>query len=184
MQHTEKITNSVFKVKADSNLYFLNLGKKIVIDTGSDPDKDVVRKELAKLVDLKDVEIVIFTHLHYDHIGNYDLFENAKFLASAKEIEDFRKEPFDATLNREKLDIKLEPIGKIDGFKVINTPSHTRGSICLFYLKEKILFSGDTLFYNGVGRTDLPTSAPELMKESLDKLKKLGYKILCPGHDY
>jgi len=53
------------------------------------------------------------------------------------------------------------------------------------YLYEDVLFSGDTIFdkeHNYVGRTDLPESNPEAMQESLEKLKKLNYKILCPGH--
>lgn len=184
MSYTEKITYKIFKIKADSNLYFLNLNTKLVIDTGSDSYKGIVKTELSKLIDIDKIKIVIFTHLHYDHIGNIDLFGNAKFFASAKEIEDFEKSSYNATLGKSKLNIKLNPIKSLEGFKIINTPGHTRGSICLFYLKEKILFSGDTLFYHGIGRTDLPSSAPELMQESLNKLKKLNYKILCPGHDY
>jgi glyoxylase-like metal-dependent hydrolase (beta-lactamase superfamily II) len=68
---------------------------------------------------------------------------------------------------------------------VIPTPGHTRGSICLWYAPEKILFSGDTLFYNKhIGRQDLPTSEPGQMQKSLMKLVHYNYKILCPGHDY
>ena len=54
----------------------------------------------------------------------------------------------------------------------------------LCYKKEKILFSGDCLFENGIGRYDLPNSVPEEMEKSLDKLKKINYKTLAPGHDY
>ena len=45
-----------------------------------------------------------------------------------------------------------------------------------------VLFSGDTLFHNGIGRTDLPKSVPEKMNESLKKLRNLKFEILCPGH--
>jgi len=49
--------------------------------------------------------------------------------------------------------------------------------------KEKILFSGDTIFHRGtIGRTDLPTSLPKEMDKSLKKLAKYKYDILCPGH--
>ena len=182
---TEKIVEGIFKIKADSNLYFLDLKEKMVIDTGSDANKDIVKRELlGKLVELNDVKKVVFTHLHYDHIGNYKLFPNAQFFASSSEIEDFKKDPVGATVSEEKVEIDLKPLGKMSGFEVIETPGHTRGSICLFFLKEKVLFSGDTLFYKGYGRIDLPTSVPEEMERSLEKLKKLGYKVLCPGHEY
>jgi glyoxylase-like metal-dependent hydrolase (beta-lactamase superfamily II) len=184
MGYTEKIVDKVYKIKADSNLYFLDFDEKMVIDTGSDSNKDIVKRELGKLVELKEIKKIIFTHLHYDHIGNYDLFPNAKFFASLSEIEDFKKDPVGTTVSEEKVDVDLKLLGKMMEFEIVDTPGHTRGSICLFFLKEKILFSGDTLFYKGFGRIDLPTSVPEEMKGSLDKLKKLEYKVLCPGHEY
>jgi hydroxyacylglutathione hydrolase len=85
----------------------------------------------------------------------------------------------------QKFTIHLNPIKDMHGLKIIETPGHTRGSICIWYEKEKILFSGDTLFHNNlVGRTDLPTSSPADLKKSLDKLQSYKYAILCPGHDY
>ena len=83
-----------------------------------------------------------------------------------------------------KFKVKLSPLKDLLGLKIIKTPGHTKGSICLYYQKEKILFSGDTLFYNGFGRIDFPFSDPGKMEESLEKLKKIKYKILAPGHDY
>ena len=69
----------------------------------------------------------------------------------------------------------------IKEIKVITTPGHTKDSVCFFY--EDILFSGDTIFGQGyLGRTDFPESEPEKMQKSLEKLKKINYKILCPGH--
>jgi glyoxylase-like metal-dependent hydrolase (beta-lactamase superfamily II) len=115
------------------------------------------------------------------------LFPNAEFYASAEEIEYFKKHKAKALLHpllSLKFNIKLKPLHDMNGLKVIPTPGHTQGSISLLYEKESILFSGDTLFENGIGRYDLPNSAPGKMQESLDKLKKIKYKILCPGHDY
>ena len=119
--YTEKVANNIFKIKADSNVYFLDFKEKIIVDTGSDSYKGIVRKGLSRLVDLDKIKKVIFTHLHYDHTGNPDLFRNAKFFASSGEIEDFRKDPKGASVDYgNKLSVELSPLGKLEGFKIIN----------------------------------------------------------------
>lgn len=66
-------------------------------------------------------------------------------------------------------------------FKVIHTPGHTMGSICLF--GDRVLFSGDTLFKDGVGRTDIPGSSYESLQGSLKKLALLPEVVkVYPGH--
>lgn len=183
----EKISKDIWKVPAEGNVYFLDFDEKIIIDTSERINRHIIEQFLGKVVDFKKVDKVIFTHLHHDHSGNFDLFPNAKFFASKEEIEDFKKDPEGTTLDpfiAEKLDIELNPIKDFNGLKIIKTPGHTRGSICLWYEKENILFSGDTLFENGYGRIDLPTSVPGKMQESLNKLTTYKYKVLCPGHDY
>ncbi len=187
----EKIAEKVYKIAADSNVYFLDFTKKIIIDTGRPRNKDLVLKELSKKIDPANIDLVLFTHFHYDHIGNFHLFPHATFYASQAEIAARQKDPFGAILNLEVVDqftIAVLPIESLDlsvfGLSVIATPGHTIGSICLYYEKEKILFSGDTLFHNAHGRVDLPTSVPKEMMRSLLKLKKVDYKILCSGHEY
>ena len=70
-------------------------------------------------------------------------------------------------------------------WKVIFTPGHTMGSVCLYNEKDKILISGDTLFYGSWGRTDLGGSEEMIMK-SLKKIqaKVDGKALVYPGHDY
>ena len=70
----KEIAPKVWKLNVDSNVYFLDLKEKVIIDTGPRNYKGVVGGELSNVVDLDKVDRVIFTHLHYDHIGNYDLF--------------------------------------------------------------------------------------------------------------
>lgn len=70
-------------------------------------------------------------------------------------------------------------------WKILHTPGHTMGSVCLYNAKEKILISGDTVFYQSWGRTDLGGSE-ELILKSLARLKKLvePETTVYPGHDY
>jgi len=177
-----KIAKDVYKINADSNVYLLK--QKILIDTGDRSRREELKLMLSKIIDPEKIEFVIFTHLHYDHVGNFDLFTNAKFLASAQEIQDFKKDPIGTVLNDQMAEmlkgIKLHSVDDFDGLHIINASGHTRGSICILY--ENILFSGDTIFNQGYGRTDLPTSAPEQMQATIAKIKN--YQILCPGHDY
>ena len=108
-------------------------------------------------VDVKDVDVVLITHHHWDHDGNLDLFSDAR-------IFDF------------------ENIGEfsLSGFEVFKVPGHTKDSLAFLY--SGVLFSGDTLFFNGVGRVDFEESVPEKMEESLELLRGLDYDVLCPGH--
>ncbi|MBU2562104.1 MAG: MBL fold metallo-hydrolase, partial [Nanoarchaeota archaeon] len=139
----------------------------LIIDTGSEWNREELLSELKNLeTNPEKINKVILTHNHFDHTGNINLFKKAKVYGSK---EDFK--------SKKILDIEL--LNKED-FKIIKTPGHTKGGICI--LHKNVLFSGDTLFHRGVGRTDLPNSSPDEMADSLKKLEKIGYKILCPGH--
>jgi len=190
----EKIAKNIYKINADSNIYFLDLDEKIIIDVGPRAYHDNIKEELSNITKLAEIKKVILTHIHYDHAGNIDLFPNAQIFSSKKEIEDFKKNPLVAFNLNPKIILylrnKIKDIAEIKDFlkqnnlEIIEVPGHTAGSIALFYKKEKILFSGDCLFKNGIGRYDLPNSKPDEMESSLKKLKKIKYKILAPGHDY
>ena len=68
-------------------------------------------------------------------------------------------------------------------WKVIETPGHSMGSVCYYCESEKVLFSGDTLFYGSCGRVDFVDSDPKGMLASLRKLAKLPADVkVFPGH--
>ena len=69
-------------------------------------------------------------------------------------------------------------------FKVIATPGHTKGSCCFYFEDEKMLISGDTLFEESVGRTDLPTGSMSVLNKSIkEKLAPLPDDVtVYPGH--
>ncbi len=68
-------------------------------------------------------------------------------------------------------------------FRVLRTPGHTPGSLCYYLEDEKALFTGDTLFHKGVGRTDFAYADKEQLKKSLKKLFRLPLDtVVYPGH--
>lgn len=185
----QNIDKGIWKISAGSNIYLLRLDKPIVIDAGErSRRKDA--EFIEHIIDPRLVKKVIFTHLHYDHIGNFDLFPNAEFFASEEAIESFRNSPEETVLDKDMAEkfssAELKPASELKNsqLEIIKTPGHTKGSICIYMKERKILFSGDTIFPGKqTGRTDLPTSAPEEMPKSLMKLVNYPFKLLLPGHD-
>ncbi len=151
----------------------------------------------------KDIKAIFITHGHYDHIyalkDVLDIYKHAKVYILRDEIEFLTDPSLNLTdVNWGEYDIvplsfmpkkvKLLDDGDIinvAGFdiKVIATPFHTKGSCCYYIENEKILFTGDTLFFTTIGRTDLPTGSQRTVESSLKKLKDLpdGVKVY-PGH--
>ena len=125
------------------------------------------------------LKFVLNTHHHFDHVGgNAELKQeyNCKIVGSKL---DEKRIP--------EIDISLRE-GELWNFKenqaqVIEIPGHTTGHIAFYFMDEKIVFTGDTLFALGCGR--LFEGTPEMMWNSLKKLKNLpdDTKIYC-GHEY
>jgi len=189
----QRIAGDVYKIVADGNVYVYLKPEIIVIDTSDSRNREVVKREVEGLVPLDEVKKILLTHLHFDHCGNLDLFPGAKIYASKENLDNFRKNSDDFFLEsvssktKEMLESASELDNSISGLKVLKVPGHTSGCVAFLDEEKKLLFSGDTLFFNGVGRTDFDNSMPEEMEESIRRLVKLvrdeGYK-LCPGHDY
>lgn len=164
----------------------------VVVDPGDNG------REIASFIKKQGmmVEAILLTHAHFDHIlGVTDLKTNAGGRICVLDAEKDLLE--DANLNvssmaGEAVALQADLLLK-DGqtyemagltFAVIHTPGHTKGSCC-FYLKEEgVLFSGDTLFFESIGRTDLPTGNGNAIRESLNrKLLTLPEEVkVFPGH--
>ena len=159
-----------------------------VIDPGD--DFQVIKQSLSALsytTPSCNLTHIILTHAHFDHVGAvqdlHEAYPNAKFAVG-------ENEPLDSVytfwgrkdLQIPKPNILLSHDDIIGSFRVIYTPGHTKGSICLYSQKDNILLSGDTLFKGSYGRTDLGGSMQD-MRDSLEKLSKLppSTKVL-PGH--
>lgn len=143
------------------------------------------------------IEAVVLTHGHYDHIRDLQLLTENKDLKIYihSEESDFLYNPNlnlssmfkdDIILNKEIKVIKVEDSEIIEfnkeNLKVVHLPGHTKGSIGLIYNQH--FFSGDTLFYDSIGRTDLPTGNSGKIFTSLKKIKTTLSKntVVYPGH--
>lgn len=165
--------------------------KAILIDAGGSFGKTM------KLIKDNNAELkyILHTHGHFDHIGGTADIQKA---TNAKVLIHKEDEHFVKTLKQQLLMFGMpnaEP-PKIDGFledgqeietgtiklKVIHLPGHSPGGIGFF--ADKVLFAGDTLFADSVGRTDLPGGSYEILGESIkNKIFTLDEDItIYPGH--
>ena len=147
----------------------------LIIDPGGEAEK--ILKEIKKTK--KKLKYIINTHGHPDHTFANEKIKDktgAKVLIHEAE-KSFVK--FDANdFLKEGNEIKAGNIV----LRVLHTPGHTKGSICL--LGDNFVFTGDTLFKDGYGRTDLPGGSQKDIEESLDKLSKIlkPGTMVYPGH--
>lgn len=162
-----------------------------VIDAGNKESlvKGVIEEEGLCL------KYIILTHAHFDHI--HFLPEYKKAFPQARVVinkldDDMLENPrlnasllFGSAHTYDKADITVEdadklPLGTTE-LIFIATPGHTPGGMCV--LVEDSLFSGDTLFYSGFGRTDLGAGDVGLMADSIEKLYSMNDDIqVYPGH--
>lgn len=170
-----------------SNCYVLYKNyNAMIIDPGY-PSKElenfIVEKGLI-------VEAIYITHGHIDHVGGVNSlkkkYPKITVYAPQKDLYWYMRDP----KNNIYEDIIIDKY-VVEGdyiyfgdtiFKVIETPGHSYGSTCLYF--ENYLFSGDTLFYHSVGRTDLYLSSSKALSESIiNKIYTLPDEtIVFPGH--
>ena len=193
----EKINNvyCIEGVMADSNSYLIDNTNSdteydyILVDAGTGQSNSNLFSKIKEIgIEPEDIDLIVNTHCHYDHVGGNDFFPNAKIAIhriDAIALRDPESELtvsslFGSIVRRHDVDIELEEGDKIANFEVINTPGHTKGGISLY--DGEILISGDTIFSNGgVGRMDIGGD-PNDMRESLLRLKELDAEYLLPGH--
>lgn len=162
----------------------------IIIDPGIDGQKVIDKIEKLQLKP----ELLINTHGHFDHTFSDDMIREKYNIPLAIHKNDSRMlsdaklnfsswistpvtiKPANILFNKEE--IKETSFCK---YSVIHTPGHSKGSVCI--LINDILFSGDTVFKNSIGRTDLFDGDYNEIISSLNKIKSLPKETkICPGH--
>lgn len=180
----------------NTNCYIIeknDLSSATIIDPGADVDK------IVSNISAKKVDSVILTHGHFDHIMAIDELAkkyNFKLYIHEKDVEmlsDANKNlselfmPVSFTISHNYIVYKEgDVLSSSDlSFEVMHTPGHTKGSSCLLTVidNKNILFTGDTLFSGGYGRTDLYGGDFSALVNSMRRLFKLKGTYQCfPGH--
>ena len=141
----------------ETNCYILSLNNKVlVIDPGDEIDK------IKKVINEREVVGCIITHYHFDHVGAIKYFKNVYDINNLK-----------------------EGINTIDPFtfEVIYTPGHKEDTITIYFKEKHLMFVGDFIFKDGIGRTDLDGGSTQDMLNSLKKISKYNDDIVVyPGH--
>ena len=175
----------------------------VIIDPGSDSDKIISRVDYLGF----NVTGILLTHGHFDHVGAvkdvkehyatkvYIHRDDATYLGpegSQRHLEMFEsmgpgsQRYFDMYYTEnDKADVILTDGQILDefGLTILHTPGHSPGSICLYSEENSILFSGDTLFKSGLGRTDFVGGDYETLIKSINRILKLPEDtVVYPGH--
>ncbi|CAB1062562.1 hypothetical protein D1BOALGB6SA_7342 [Olavius sp. associated proteobacterium Delta 1] len=176
------------------NAYFIDGPSRVLIDPGHRAQFEHVQRGLEHLdLSINDIDVVICTHAHPDHLEAVPLFKDTPTLFTLHEtewqwvatigkqmsaafgidIDDFRPDFFikEGTLSLNGLELDI-----------IHTPGHSPGSVTLHWPLQKALFTGDLIFKEGVGRTDLPGGDGSKLKQSIKGLKNLDVEWLLSGH--
>lgn len=165
-------------------------GEAIIIDPGDEPDRimDLIKEHNLKVI------TIVCTHGHFDHIGatgDIKRMTGAKVLIHSEEVEIYNTARDQAAFWGYEIDDIPEPegfIGESDEvragnicFKVLHTPGHSPGGICLY--GEGIVITGDTIFQGSVGRTDFPGGDIIQLKQSVKRLLDLPEETkILSGH--
>jgi len=173
------------------NTYLIDGPQKILIDPGHRHLFSHVREGLSDLnLSMDQIDLVILTHGHPDHMEAVQIFKSPTLVTMNSKEYQFIKElagPYGGIMESDVIqaDFFLQEGELMVGdsrFQVILTPGHTPGSICLFWSDYKVLFTGDVVFSQGIGRTDLPGGNGKLLKESIKRIAALESEHILPGH--
>ncbi len=176
------------------NSYIIRGERTVLIDPGHS-------RHLARLfsqmeedgISPEEIHLLILTHGHPDHLEGLEAFlEKPVRIAMSREEEQYLLKD-----GKILLDLMGQPLPsfRIDfylgegelrlgkkTFNILHTPGHSPGSLSIYWPERKVLFTGDLIFFQGVGRTDFPGGSGRLLRESIERLSLLDAEILLSGH--
>lgn len=186
---------------AHANVYLVINGKELtIIDTGTPGNaKKIIDYVEKKGFQPTDVKFIVLTHYHMDHMGSAKqlkdltsaqvaVHENdADYVSGQRQMPAPKQARPRATITIEPVpvDIRLKGGDRIAGLVVHFLPGHTEGSIMLLDEKRKVLFTGDSLRYDGKEITCSPAeycSDVGEMLGSIAKASRLDFEVMLPGH--
>lgn len=168
-----------------TNIYLIGCaesGSGAIVDAGGQTEAVLERAETLGL----EVDKIVQTHAHVDHVGGLSEMKartGAPIHLHRDELEMYEAAPRQGAM----FGIDIDPLPEPDVFvqsgdeievgrsqaRVLHLPGHSPGGIGFYFEKEGVIFSGDVLFAGSIGRVDLPGADPDVMRESLETLKKL-----------
>ena len=191
---------NIFRLKGEdtSSHSYLIRGdyKNVLIDSGVDKNFSKLQKSLLTLgLKIRDIDIVINTHEHFDHIGanryfqDYALIAAHRFAATKITVEDRYVTMYksgDLNAPSLKVHLWLESKSRFNlgnySLNIIHTPGHTSGSICIYEPVRKILFAGDTVFAGGTLSYIGESGSVGDYIDSISHLATRKINELYPGH--
>ncbi len=169
----------------------------ILIDTGPSSRRPFLYRALqSKDLTTDDIDIVVLTHMHWDHCQNTDFFRNARVLVNPTEI-DYARNPnrWDLAVAAGMADMmrnmKVEAVSEgdtiVDGVTVLETPGHTKGhmSILANIDGEQVLIAGDAMPESGTVSRGLPYNIFWDVEDAQQSVEKMvaASNVFYPGHD-
>lgn len=187
----------IYAIKPGSHVYLIKgTDKSVLIDTGIVTKFPILKGQLSQVgLAPEDIDLVVLSHEHMDHAGAAVFFSKSAIIAAhssaANKIE--LQDEF-VTLQRFhewragqlRVDLWLEGGNYIDlgnyQLRVLYTPGHTSGCICLYEPSQRLLFSGDTVFSGGTLSKIGPSGNISDYMNSIQRLNTLRIEELYPGH--
>jgi len=154
---------------------------------------DLIQQMKEDGISTEEIGLVILTHCHPDHFEGLDAFMDRPIkIAMSREEERYLGESgkllfemMGQPMPEYRIDFYLKE-GELhlakELFHIYQTPGHSPGSISIYWPERKVLFTGDLVFYGGIGRTDFLEGNSKLIKESIERMSRLDTEILLPGH--
>ncbi|MFP4477213.1 MAG: MBL fold metallo-hydrolase [Desulfatibacillaceae bacterium] len=176
------------------NTYLIDGPAPVLIDPGHTRFFQGVCRELVEAgFDPQRLALALNTHGHPDHVEGSEVFTELNAYVAIHEKEYEFIEPLFRTFYQSQgiappdivFDLFLRE-GEITSgdhtFEILHTPGHSPGSVCVYWPAKRALFSGDVIFKQGVGRTDLPGGSVRDLAMSIQRLRELDVELLLPGH--